>query len=372
MNIQEAIAAWRKDRDRFAHAGATLPGIRGYLPPEFKRDFGLAMDSLVSIGALGADALPILETSPNSGIPALLTTLIDPTVFEVLFAPNRAAEIFGEVRKGTWLDQTALFPTVEHVGEVTSYGDYAELGHTGVNMNWPQRQAYLYQTIKEYGELELERAGLGKINYVSELDKSAATNLNKFQNYTYFFGVNNLQNYGLLNDPNLSASYSPASKAYGGTKWVVGGVIEATANEVYADIQTLFYELVTQTGGLVEADTKLCLAMSPGSEVALTATNTFNVNVHDLLKKNFPNIKIETAVQYGVVSTQNQQGLSANMMQLFAEELEGQDTGYCAFNEKMRSHPIVRAMSSFKQKLTAGSWGAIIRMPVAIVSMLGL
>ncbi len=60
--------------------------------------------------------------------------------------------------------------------------------------------------------------------------------------------------------------------------------------------------------GLIEADTKMVLAMSPASEGALTQTNSFNVNVFDLLKKNFPNIRVETAIQYGVTSTSNPQG----------------------------------------------------------------
>jgi hypothetical protein len=113
--------------------------------------------------------------------------------------------------------------------------------------------------------------------------------------------------------------------------------------------------------------------MSPGSEIGLTATNTFNINVTDMLKKNFPNIRIETAVQYGQKSPANPQGIVAgNLVQLIAEEIEGQQTGYCAYNEKMRSHPIIKALSSFRQKLTGGSWGAIIRMPVAFTSMLGV
>ena len=78
-------------------------------------------------------------------------------------------------------------------------------------------------------------------------------------------------------------------------------------------------------------------------------------------------------MQYGVLSTGNPQGVAAgNLVQLIAEEIEGQDTGYCSFNEKMRAHPIIRAMSSFKQKVSGGSWGAIIRMPVGFASMLGV
>lgn len=364
MNFQEAQAQWAADSARFAELGAVLPDVKSYIPDEFKRDFTLALD-----------AQPAMITGANSGVPAFLTTMVDPTVFKILFTANKAAQIFGEERKGTWLDETMMFPVVEHVGEVSSYSDFAENGHTNVNTNWPQRQSYLFQTVKEYGERELERAGLARINWVSEIDQAAATVLNKFQNYTYFFGVSGLQCYGLLNDPNLSASLTPATKAYaaGGVKWVNNGAIVATANEIYADIQSLFYQLVAQSGGLIEAEDEMTLAMSPGSAVALTATNAFGVNVGDLLKKNFPNIKIETAVQYGVTSATNPQGIAAgNLVQLIAKSVEGQQTGYCSFNEKMRAHTMVKGMSSFKQKLTGGTWGAIIRMPFAIASMVGV
>ena len=363
MNFQEAKAAWAAHAPQFAARGVSLPDVIAYMPPEWKHDFTMAMD-----------AQPSLTTTANSAVPAFLTTLIDPAVFKILFAPNKLAIIFGETRKGTWLDQTAMFPTVEHTGEVSSYGDWAENGRTGVNTNWPQRQSYLFQTVKEYGDLELERAGLAKINWVSEIDQAAATVLNKYANLVYAFGLQGLQNYGLLNDPNLTASLTPATKAAGGTKWISSsGVVVATANEVFTDIQSMFYQLVLQTQGLVEADAKLVLAMSPASEVALTATNSFNVNVFDLLKKNFPNIRFETAVQYGSITASNPQGNSAgNLVQMIVEEIEGQATGYCAFNEKMHAQPIVRQLSSYRQKVLAGVWGCVIRQPFALVQLLGV
>ncbi len=365
MNYQDAINNWRAERSTLEHLGLGFqPGVepKCYMPEAWKRNYKLAMDAQLG-----------LMTDPNSALPALLTTSIDPEVTRILFAPNKAAIILGERRVGTWLDQTRLFPVAEHTGEVSSYGDYAGSGEVGVNVDWPARQAYLFQAVKEYGELELERMGLSKLNWVSEKDQAAALTLNKYLNLTYFFGVAGLQNYGLLNDPGLNAVISPAVKAYGGTKWISGGVVQATANEVYTDIQSLFYQLVNQSNGLVAADTKMVLVMSPQSEVALTATNTFNVNVHDLLKKNFPNLRVETAIQYGASSSSNNQGLAAgNLVQLIANEIEGQQTAFCAFNEKMRSHPIIRQMSSFKQKVTAGSWGTVLRMQFAISGLLGV
>jgi hypothetical protein len=171
-----------------------------------------------------------------------------------------AATIFGEIKKGDWTTQTSFFPTVEHTGEVSSYGDYSENGSAGANTNWPQRQSYLFQTIVEYGELELDRAGLAKIGWVSEQNGAAALALNKYSNLTYFFGVQGLQNYGLLNDPNLTASLTPAPKAAGGNAWVVNGVIVATANN---DILSLFLQLTSQTVGLIDKKSPMKLSTSP-------------------------------------------------------------------------------------------------------------
>jgi hypothetical protein len=365
MNFQEAMQAFQAHKPGLVMRGASWhPEVEpvGYIPDEWRRDYGLAMD-----------AQPATVTSTNAGVPWQLTNLIDPQVYKILFTPNKAAIIYGENRKGTWLDETAMFPTVEHVGEVTSYGDFAESGHTGVNTNWPQRQSYLFQTVKEYGERELERAGLARINWVSEIDQAAATVLNKFSNLTYFFGVQGLQNYGALNDPGLSAPITPSAKAFGNNRWITAGVVTATANEIFTDIQSLFSKLIAQTQGLVESTDKLVIAMSPVTDVALTATNSFNVNVRDLLKKNFPNIRFETAVQYGATTTTNPQGQAGGeLVQMFVESIEGQQTIYTAFNEKMRAHPIIRAMSSYKQKISAGTWGSIIRMPVAIAALQGV
>jgi hypothetical protein len=362
MNFNEARSLWASDAPRLAGLGIHFDGATSYLPDEFRSNYGLAMD-----------AQPALTTVANSSLPSLFTTFVDPEVTKILFSPNKAAVIFGEVKKGDWLLETTMFPVVEHTGEVSSYGDYAENGSTGVNMNWPNRQSYLFQTVKQYGDREVERAGLSKLNFISEIDQASVMTMDKFMNLSYFFGIAGLQNYGLLNDPNLSASLTPATKAYGGTAWISGGVVKSTANEIFTDIQSLFYQLQSQAAGNIEKEDAMTLSMSPDSAVALTATNSFNVNVEDLFKKNFPNMTVKTAVQYGTKTASNSQGIvGGNLVQLICASVEGQKTGHCAFSEKQRSHPIIRAMSSYKQKITAGTWGAVIRQPFAISSMLGI
>lgn len=325
---------------------------------------------------LAMDAQPTLSTVENNAIPAFLTTIVDPSILTVLFSPTKAAEIIGEVRKGTWLDQTAVFPIVEYTGEVSSYGDYNTNGRTGLNTDFPNRQAYLYQIIEEYGELEMERAGLARIAWAAELDKAAISLLTRFQNLSYFFGIQGLQNYGLLNDPNLTASLTPSTKAAGGTTWfTAGGAPNATANEVYNDLLSLYEQLVSQANGLVDIDMEnsATLAMSPLVQTALAFTNTFGLTVRGMLKETFPNWKLISAVQYGKVTASNPNGQAGgNLLQLIANNVGGQDTGYAAFNEKLRSHRIVLDMTSYKQKKTQGTWGTVIRQPFAIASMIGV
>lgn len=359
----QARELFRQHRDRLAQDGISFPEAQTYTVPGWLKNRDLAMD-----------AQPSLVTQANSAIPAILTTMIDPEVIRVLYAPLVAAEILGEKRKGNWLQDTVMFPVVEWVGEVSSYGDYSNNGMTNVNVNWPQRQNYIYQAIIKYGQREMERQGLAQIGWAAEQQKSAAFRLNQAGNNIYLFGVAGLQNYGFLNDPNLSAAISPAPKAAGGNSWFTSaGAPNATANEVYNDIVALVSTVIAQGGGTIGLDSPMTLVLSPGSSVALTFTNSFGVNVRALLKENFPNLKIITAPQYGVQSSSNPTGVvGGNYMQLIVTSVQGQDTGFAAFSEKLRAGPVVIGMSWYEQKFVQGSWGAVLQQPFAIASMLGI
>ena len=327
----------------------------------------MAITHLLEESDFAADAQPSMITVGNSGIPAYLANYLDPKLIEVLFTPMKAEKIFAPVKKGDATTVTATFQVVESTGEVSSYGDYNNNGTAGVNSQFPQRQSYLYQTITNWGDIELERAALAKLDIASQKNIASALVLNKFQNKSFFFGIAGLQNYGILNDPGLSAPLAPGAKAFNSNAsgpWVTNGDITATAAEIYADIQSMFYKLNAQLNGLIDRETPMKLVMSPNSSVALTATNTFNVNVYDQLKKNFPNMTFETAPEYDTAS--------GELVQLIVESIDGQVVGECVFNEKMRTFPIFRDLSSFKQKKMQGTFGAVIYRPACISQMLGV
>lgn len=309
---------------------------------------------------LAMDAQPALVTSSNAGVPAMFTTFVDPRIIDILVKPMRAVEIVGEeVKKGDWITDTAMFIEGEDVGEVSSYGDYSNNGISNANINYPQRQSYHYQTITKWGEREVARAGAGMVDLAFRKNKASISTLNLFQNASYFFGVANLENYGLFNDPSLLPAISPAIKAAGGTGWQF-----ATANEILVDVQSMVEQMITQSLNLVDTHSKFTLAMSGGSEVWLTKTSEFNVNVTERLKKNFPNMEIKTAPEYATAS--------GNFVQLIADEVEGVRTASCAFTEKLRAHPVKIELSSFMQKKSQGTWGTIIFRPIFIVGMLGV
>ena len=325
---------------------------KAFVQDGWGEDFSLAMD-----------AQPTLITAGNVGIPAFLSNIIDPQVVRVLLAPTKAVTIFGEQKKGDWTTMTAQFPIAEIAGQVTSYGDYNAGGSSSANFNWVPRQSYHFQTVTQYGQRELEMYGLAKINYVSELDVSAANSINRFRNTSYFFGVAGLpNNFGALNDPSLLAAISPLAKASTGTNWADP---KTTALEMFADVRALFTQLVIQMAGLLEINmsTKMKMCLSPLQESYLLQVTTFNVPALTTIKQAFPNLTIETAPEY---STQ-----AGQLIQLFLPDVDGVQTTYCAFTEKMRVHPVIPNLSSWAQKKSGGTWGTIIRRPVCIAQMLG-
>lgn len=308
------------------------------------------------------DAQPGLITAPNAGIPALFTSYVDPKLIEVLLTPNNAVKITGERRMGDWVDQSVQFPMVESTGETTSYGDFNNGGgRAGANVQWEPRQPYLWQTFTEWGDLEADRMGRARIDWVSRLNIANAITHDKFYNTSLFYGVAGLQCYGLLNDPSLAALGTPTTKAAGGTGWKA-----ALAQEILSDFQQMFGQLQTQTGSNLEMDTPMVCGLHSVSENQLANTNAYGlVSARELILKTYPNIRFQQAPQY-------LSGTSTYTCQLIVDEIEGQKTAEGAFNEKMRAHRVVMDTSSVRQKKTGGTIGTIIYRPVAITGLTGI
>ena len=310
---------------------------------------------------------PELITQSNAGIPAQLTNLIDPEIVRVLTTPLKAVQIWsaaggsGEVKKGDWTTDSVQFPMTEFAGEVSSYGDNSMNGRADSNANWEPRQAYHYQVITEWGDKELARAALAKIDRAAEKNLASAFVMNTFQNWSYFYGVSGLDNYGLLNDPSLSAPLAPLS----GT-WKAASVA-GTGAVIVADILDMFVQIQSQVLDNLTMDDPLVLVMAPEVQPYLLTPmqNVYGTpSVKAYLKEAFPKIVIETAAQYATPS--------GNLVQMIAPMVQGQKTGFACFTEKLRAHRVVSEMSSIHQKKSGGTFGSIIKFPAGISQKLGV
>lgn len=313
----------------------------------------MALDS-----GLAMDVQSELVTVSNAGIPWFMLNWQDPKIIAILLTPMMAAEIAGERLVGNWAMETAMFRTAEAVGQTSAYGDYADGGGaTNVNVNFPQRQNFLFQSFMQYGELELARWGEAQIDWAAQQQVANVLALKKALNYLYFYGVSGLENYGLLNDPSLPPALTATFS------WLNSG--SATANTIYQDVVRMFIQLQIQAQGTVRMDDPMVLAMSPQQVIALDFITQYNTNtVRALLKQNFPNLRIVTAPEYGPPYN-----TSGQLVQLIVETVEGQKTVECAFSSKLRAHNMVVAPSSWRQKRSSGGWGSIIYRPLFFVQM---
>jgi hypothetical protein len=309
----------------------------------------------VTDSGLVCDAQPELATVSNAGIPAWLTNYFDPKQIEVLFSPLRATEIVGsEVQKGDFTTEYATFTTIESVGEVSSYGDFNTNGMTKANVNFPHRQSYLYQAFTNWGEREAEKYSKAKVDWANQQSISSIKVLNRFQNDSYFYGIDGLENYGLLNDPAL---YAPIAAT---VSWVT-----ATPNQVYEDVRRMFAQLQLQSDGIIDADTAMTLALSPVTNSALDKADAsfYGRTVRMTLKTNYPNLEIKTAVQYSTDA--------GELVQLICRDLNGELVAETAFAVKMRAHAVVVGHSSWSQKKSQSTFGTIIYRPFAIAQLIG-
>ena len=183
-------------------------------------------------------------------------------------------------------------------------------------------------------------------------------------NRFYFYGVAGLQNFGLLNDPNLPNALTPANGASGQKTWPT-----KTAVERYNDILALVADLADRSKGYIDENSRLKLVISPARSPLLLGTSDLMANsVKALLKEGLPNLEVVVAPE---MSTD-----AGEMMMLFADVVDADDTANkvadLVFSEKMRAGRVVPYLSHFKQKYSAGTFGAVIFQPFAVASMLGI
>lgn len=304
---------------------------------------------------LASDATPSMITTPNGSIPAAFTTYFDPQVVRVALAPLKSEAILPAVQKGSLVDTNLEFMIVEATGQATAYGDYDNGGMADTNVNWEPRQTFNFQTHVKVGDLEAERAARAKLNIAGEKQQAAIMTLNRLRNKINFFGIEGLEVRGILNDKDLPAPITPA----GGTKWST-----KAPEDIVADVLNLFADAQKRADGTLEMDSPMVLAISPNLEPVLGRTNSYGLEIKAQLQKKFSKLRIETAPEYATAN--------GELVQLIPDRVMGYEVGNTVFTERLRFHRTEIRTSSYAQKLSAGTAGAVIKYPYGIAQMLGV
>ena len=297
---------------------------------------------------------------PNATVPAYMRTYANPRVIEVLTAERAYRKIAPEVKNGDFTTAFAQFRCLEFTGETTPYGDYDGNGVSGVNTAFPTREQYRFQTTIKVGDLEQKMNAEAKIDLFAEKQKSAAINIDISFNKYALYGVQGKAVYGLLNDPSLNAAITPISQG-GVTAWS-----GKTANQQMADLNKLVASLYTQGAGHIDDSTRTKLLVSPAALADMNKVNDYGVTMKKMVADTFPNMEIVTVPEL-YNST-----LATSTMILMADNIIGQPVVEFGYTDKYYAHEIVRDLSSWKQKVSAGTYGAIVQLPFAIATMTGI
>lgn len=347
------MAQFRKDAHRLAQDwGINLPGVTHYVGEK-----GNAFDAAPAFAAV---------TAPNSGIPAVINTMVDPQLIRTLIAPVKSEEIYGAQKKGDRKFKTVMFPVIEASGYAVAYGDYEEAGDSSANANWVNRQSFSFQTWAKYGDLESEMMGMGSIDWVAEQRTAGASVLSKQQNIINLYGVTGLENYGALNDPELPPAITATVKTGSNTAWSSTG----DPNAVYADFVQLFAALNKAMMGNIDNQTRLKVVVPSELSQVMTYTNSFGITLEDMLKKSWPNMEIVFLPEAG--KTMSGGYTSANVMQMFVPEVDGVETVTTAFTERLTMHRLEQYSTNARQKMSRGGWGTIWKRPMAVAQMVGI
>lgn len=363
MTIEEIIMDSYQIK-RFADLGLSSSYGAGFMPfnevnGQIVTDYDKASKTLAQDAAM--------STKVNVGVPAAFSTYIDPKVTTTLFAVTNATQLFSEARKGDWTTQYTQFPVEEQLGGVTAYSDFSSGVSSDVNYEFPTRENFVFETVIKYGMREAEMAAKAQLSYAGGKQNAAANIIARAHNRFYLQGVANKQNYGALNDPNLPAAMTPLT-VNGKTTWADkmadpqnAGTI---ANVIYNDVTALVNKLIARNGGNVDQNSDFVLAVAPDRATYLTNPNQFGKTALELLKVNYPNLKI--------INLPELQTQAGSVLYLTVPSLLGEITAENAYSEKMRFLSIIPDLSSFKQKAVGGTYGCVIRRPSLIASMIGI
>lgn len=321
-----------------------------------------ALDGMKSFYAMDADIAGVTTPSVSTPIQFLQHWL--PDVVEVVTAAREIDAIAGRSIVGRWEDEEIVQRVLERTGQAKPYGDHADIPLSSWNLNFEHRDIVRFEQGIQVGVLEEARAGAMNVSSQTEKRAAAAEALAIELNNVGFYGYNATTNrtYGLLNDPNLGAYTTVAAGTGGGTTWA-----SKTYDEICLDIKTAMAALRTKSGNHFKPERDAAkLAVAVSAVDALNAQNQFGMTVFDFIKKNYPNVTVESAVQLDGANG------GANVFYLIADTINGGRVIDQLVPDVFRLVGTEKKSKVFIEDYSNATAGILVKRPIGVVRYSGI
>lgn len=322
-----------------------------------------ALKEMQSFYAMDADVAGVTTPSVSTPIQFLQHWL--PNVVEVVTAAREIDAITGRTVTGRWEDEEIVQRVLERTGQARPYGDHTDIPLSSWNMNFETRDIVRFEDGIQVGVLEELRAGAMNISSQAEKRAAAAESLAIELNNVGFFGYNATTNktYGLLNEPNLPAYVTVAATGTGNTTtWST-----KTYDNICDDIKAAFAALRTKSGNLFKPERDAAvLAIAVADMEYLHTQNAYGLTVYDYIKKNYPNTRIESAVQLDGANG------GANVFYLMAEKINGGRVIDQIVQDVFRLVGTEKRSKVFIEDYSNATAGVLVKQPIGIVRYSGI
>lgn len=333
--------------------------------------FGVVNDKVAQdMYLMAMDSLQNPITTP--GVPGYVQFLQNwlPGQVFMMTAKRAIDNLVGISTIGSFEDEQIVQEVVETTSYATPYGDNANLPLADWNLNAVTRTVVRFEMGLRVGILEEARAARVRMNSGDTKRYSCGEALEIARNLVGFNGYNSGADntYGFLNDPSLPAYQTVAATGTGSsTLWS-----QKTYLNIVQDLLTAITQLRTQTQGRVDPKRDPLTLALPTNAIDLLATvSQFGNSVKEWLMVNYPNIRIEDAVQLNTANG------GSGVFYLYADRIEDHSTdGGATFIQavpaKFMVQGVQKLVKGYEEGYLNATAGTMCKRPIAVTRWSGI
>lgn len=304
-----------------------------------------------------SDATPTI-TPNNIGAPAGLLSQLSKQAVENILTARRGEEIIGgRTKLLDWAEENVYIPFIERTGQTEAYGDFNQPTSSGMNASFNNFGHYRFSAMVQVGTLLQEQYAKLGMNAEIEVQNAATEALAVEFNRTAIYGyVSNSSNqfltYGLLNNPDL-APFVNSNTTFENMTW----------EEVVAFFAKAVSELNLKTGGHVDSQSKIRVALASSTMAFLSKFTPIGIPIFEQIKNLYPNMEFIPAPEFEKANN------NQNVIYFIAENGLGgvSKTMDLGFSEMARFSFKEQHHNHTSQIISSGTIGCVVYKPAFVL-----